>query len=527
MSVLVFEGFLSTPEMLAVLDKSSIVQAMMDFEAALARAQGRVGVIPQSAAQAIASLCRVELYDIHALMAASAHDGSLAIPVVRRLAETVALFDPAAASFVHLGSTSQDVIDTAQVLLARRGLRLIEDDLLELVGVLLDLADAHPAQPILARTLMQPAQVSSLRFRLASWALPLLRCAQGLRHAADGALQLQFGGAVGTLSALGEQAEAVSQALGAELKLPVPDMPWHSQRDRWVRLCAELGVLCGSLGKLARDVSLLSQAEIGEMAEPEDLPPLGPPSDGLACHEPAGAVPAVPPPSWLKPSAKPAKAGALDAAHRGLPAGLPLSVRKRSHSRAMPHKRNPVSCMLALAAAQRAPQRVGALLSSMLQEFERGLGGWQAELAESVSLLMHSHGSVRAMLTAMAGITLYPGRMAANIEAQQGLVYSEALTQCLAGVLGRVEAQSLVGQLCDEVLAAHEFGDRPAIGCGLRGLAEQLCARDARLRASIEPTVLAAVFDPIQVAQHADQRVSKALAQARVDLSALLARPQW
>ncbi|RQO63063.1 3-carboxy-cis,cis-muconate cycloisomerase [Paucibacter sp. KBW04] len=474
MSVLVFEGFLSTPEMLKVLDQSSIVQSMMDFEAALAKAQGRVGVIPASAAQAIASLCRAELYDINALVAASARDGSLAIPVVRRLAETVALFDPVAAGFVHWGATSQDVIDSSQILLTRRALQLIEDDLLQLISLLLDLADAHPVTPVLARTLLQAAQVSSLRFRLAAWVLPLLRAAQALRHAADAALQLQFGGAVGTLSALGEQADAVSAALASELRLPVPEMPWHSQRDRMVRLCAELGVLCGSLGKLARDISLLSQTEIAEMVEPD------------------GASP----------------------------------TRPRSPSRAMPHKRNPVYSMLALAAGQRAPQRVAALLGSMVQEFERGLGGWQAELAETVSLLMHTHGSVRAMVTALSGLKVYPERMRLNVEAQHGLVFAEGLTMLLAGPLGRLEAQSLVEGLCAQVQEAEE-GEGPEEGHNLAAAARALVQRDERLRDEIRAAELDAVFDVERVAAQADQRVAKALAQAREGLTALQDEPHW
>eukprot|EP01136_Pigoraptor_vietnamica_P037350 Opistho-1_new@105188 len=216
MSVLVFEGFLSTPEMLQVFDKTAVVQAMMDFEAALARAQGRVGVIPPTSAQAIASLCRAELYDVAALVATSGRSGSLAIPVVQKLAETVALFDPVSAGYVHWGSTSQDVIDTAMVLLTRRGLRLIEEDLLALIGHLLDLAERFESTPLLARTLMQPALVSSLRFRVTGWLQPLLRSVAALRTAADEALQLQLGGAVGTLASLGAQADAVAAAVAED-----------------------------------------------------------------------------------------------------------------------------------------------------------------------------------------------------------------------------------------------------------------------------------------------------------------------
>lgn len=457
MSVLVFEGFLSTPEMQQVFDKTAVVQAMMDFEAALARAEGRVGVIPPAAAQAIASLCRAELYDVAALVAASGRAGSLAIPVVQKLTETVALFDPVAAGYVHWGSTSQDVIDTAMVLLTRRALRLIEEDLLGLVGHLLDLADQHAATPLLARTLMQPALVSSLRFRLTCWLSPLLRSATSLREAADAALQLQFGGAVGTLSALGAHADAVSAAVAAELQLPVPELSWHTQRDRWVRLGAELGVMCGSLGKLAGDLALLAQAELGELAEP--------------------------------------------------------AASGRGGSSAMPNKRNPVACMQALAAAQRAPQRVAALLACMNQEHERALGGWQAELAEWAGLLLQSHGAVRAMHEAFAGLQVYPARMLCNIDAQRDLVFAEGLAQLLAPLLGRQLAQQRVEALCARVLA----GEAP-----LRVLARQLLADEPRLEAA----ALEAVFDVHRVALQADARVQAVLPRARLQWSQLLDNPR-
>jgi len=399
MSVLVFEGFLSTPEMLQVFDKTAIVQAIMDFEASLARAQARCGVIPTAAAQAIASLCRAELYDVSALVEAGGRAGSLALPVVQKLVETVALFDPVAAGYVHWSSTSQDAVDTSMVLLTRRALRLIEEDLLALVGHLLDLAERHPATPVLARTLMQPAQVSSLRFRLMGWVQPLLRGLEGLHRAADEALQLQFGGTVGTLSLLGDQADAVAAALAEDLRLSVPEMPWHAQRDRWVRLGSELGVVCGSLGKLAGDLSLLAQAEIGELAETQGV--------------------------------------------------------GRAAPSAMPYKRNPVACLQALAAAQCVPQRVAALLACMTQQHERGLGGWHAELAEWASLLMHVHGAARPMAEAFSGLQVFPARMLCNIDSQRDLVFAEGLVQWLAPRCGRQVAQQRVEALCVRVAAGE------------------------------------------------------------------------
>src|SRR5205814_9927498 len=175
MSASVFEGFLSTPEMLEVFSEAAIVQAMMDFEAALAHAQADEGVIPAVAAAAIAGVCKAELYDVPALVGASGRAGSLAIPLVQKLTETVALFDAEAAAYVHWGSTSQDVIDTAMVLAMRRAMALIDRDLRSLIASLLALAAQHEEAPLLARTLLQPAQVVSFGFKLLAWVAPLVR----------------------------------------------------------------------------------------------------------------------------------------------------------------------------------------------------------------------------------------------------------------------------------------------------------------------------------------------------------------
>lgn len=456
--MLVSEAFLSTPEMMALLDERAMVQAMMDFEAALARAQARVGVIPQAAAQAIASLCRAELYDVAGLVQASARAGSLAIPLVKKLTETVALFDPAASAYVHWGSTSQDVVDTAMVLQTRRALRLIEDDLLALCGALLDLAERHPETPLLARTLMQPALVGSLRAKLLNWLAPLLRAAEALRAQGEAALCLQLGGAAGTLASLGPQADAVAAQMAAELRLPLPATPWHTQRDRWLRLGSELGILCGSLGKLARDWSLMAQAEVGEL------------------FESAGT----------------------------------------GGSSAMPHKRNSVASMQALAAAKRAPQRVAALLACMDQEHERGLGGWQAEQAEWAGLLLSCHGAVNALARAAAGLQPQPARMRANIDALQDLVFAEALALQLAPVWGRPRAHQVVEGLSQQVLAQ---------GRPLRELARELRAQDAELQARLDAAALEAVFDPAAAARHADGRVAAALGAARAQWTRLMDQP--
>ncbi|TXD98981.1 hypothetical protein FUT87_04005 [Mitsuaria sp. TWR114] len=190
---MLFEAFLSSTAMESVFSPTAVVQSMMDVEAALARAAARVGLIPAPAAQAIASLCRAELYDVPALVAAAPRSGNLALPVVQRLRETVALFDPSAAVYVHRGASAQDLVDTAMVLRTREALRLIDDDLQQLCARLLELAERHAAVPLLGRTMMQPAQVISLRFKLMNWLMPLLRSAERLREQGQASLLLQLG----------------------------------------------------------------------------------------------------------------------------------------------------------------------------------------------------------------------------------------------------------------------------------------------------------------------------------------------
>ena len=395
------ETFLSTPNMLGLFDGMALVQDMLDVEAALARAQGQVGLIPADAAQAITACADASRLDVPGLLAASGRAGTLAIPVVKALTAAVKDAHPQAAGFVHWGGTSQDVVDTAMVLATRRALALIDADLHKLITALMALAQEHVGTPVLARTLMQPAQVISLGLRMVGWISPLVRAQARLRRQASQALTLQFGGAVGTLSSLDGHGPAVAAALAQELHLPLPQGPWHTQRDDWVALGCELGVLCGSLGKIATDLSLMSQPELGEMTEPE-------------------------------------------AAGKG-------------GSSAMPHKRNPVACMMALAAAHRAPHKVAALLSTMGQAFERGLGDWQAEGAEWAGLFASAHGALHALAdAAAAGLQVHPHRMQANIDALQGLVYTEALSMKVAQVLGKADAHHRVEQWCAQAVQSQQ-----------------------------------------------------------------------
>ena len=389
----IFEGFLSTSETLAAFSDGNFVAAMLRFEAALARAQAAEGLIPEAAAQSITGSCKVELFDVAKIVRESGRAGSVAIPLVKALKEAVGLFNADAVPFVHFGSTSQDVIDSAMALVTREALTLIEADLDRAVQALLQHATKHAATPILARTLMQPASVTSFGFKCAGWAAPLVRSRIRLRAAAARALNVQLGGAVGTLAQMKAQGPAVRRRVAEALALGDAGATWHTQRDEWVGLGCEFGLLAGRLGKLATDIALMGQYEVGEVAEPSE----------------------------------PGRGG----------------------SSAMPHKRNPVASMVALAAAHRAPQRVAALLAAMPQEHERALGAWQAELAEWPQLLMSAHGSARALAGALPGLAIDVARMRANIDTLRGELpkaaadewFDPALAQHAAGAaLAQVDA---------------------------------------------------------------------------------------
>ncbi len=394
----IFEGFLSTSETLAAFGDHNFVAAMLRFEAALARAQAAEGLIPAAAAQSIIGSCKVELFDVAKIVRDSGRAGSVAIPLVKSLKEAVGVFNAEAVPFVHFGSTSQDVIDTAMALVTREAIALVEADLARAAQALLQHARQHAATPILARTLMQPASVTSFGLKCVGWAAPLVRARARLGEAAAHALRVQLGGAVGTLAQMKGQGAAVRTRMAAELGLGDAEGAWHTQRDEWVALGCALGLAVGSLGKIAQDIALMGQYEVGEVAEPSE----------------------------------PGRGG----------------------SSAMPHKRNPVASMVALAAAQRAPQRVAALRAARPLAHERALGPWQAELAEWPPLLMSAHGSARALATALPGLQIDAARMLANIERLRAELPREAADEWFdpalaagAGEMALAQAKTLQSQL--------------------------------------------------------------------------------
>src|SRR6516225_9071848 len=336
------------------------LQGILDFEGALAQAQARAGVVPAAAAVAIAGQCRAELFDIVALSQATAIAGNPAIPIVNELTQLVAAANPVAANYVHWGATSQDAMDTGLVLQLRQGLDLIEADAQQLCAVLVKIAAEHKETPIAGRTWLQHAAPTTFGLKVAGWLCAVARHLERLRAMRPRALVLQLGGAAGTLAALGDDAEKTTALLAQELGLRPAELPWHSHRDRLVEVAATLGLLVGSLGKMARDIALLTQSEVAEVAEP------------------------------LAPG--------------------------RGRSSSMPQKRNPVGCAMVLAAATRLPALVSVLLAAMTQEHERGLGGWQAEWETLPEVFHLTSGALAQMRHIIAGLRVDAARMSANLE---------------------------------------------------------------------------------------------------------------
>jgi 3-carboxy-cis,cis-muconate cycloisomerase len=363
----IFESFLATSEVVEALSDSNFVAAMLRFEAALARAQASVGLIPQSAAQSIVGTCKVDLFDVPKLVRESGRTHCMASPLVSRLRETVGLFNQDAERFVHLGCSSQDVIDSAMALVTRDVLALITADLSQTIAVLLALAARHAGDPMLARTQQQPVSMTTFGLKCSHWAAPLLRSQQRLQSAADNALSVRLGGAAGTLAEMKGKGQTVIALMATDLKLKDPSSAWPTQHAEKVALACELGLLIGNLGEIAKDIAFLSQPDVGELAAAE-LP------------------------------AEPTRGVAVEAA---------------------PHSRNTATCMVALAAAKRAPQQVATLLACMSQESERDLGNWQAELAEWPSLMLSAHGATRAVFQLLSGLQVNSQRMRANLDAQR------------------------------------------------------------------------------------------------------------
>ncbi|MBO9829759.1 3-carboxy-cis,cis-muconate cycloisomerase [Xanthomonas sp. A2111] len=387
------------PAVDALFDDRARLQAMLDVEAALAHAQARCGVIPADAAAPIAAACDAARYDLPALAAATALAGNPAIPLVKALTAQVAAADEDAARWVHWGATSQDIIDSGAVLQLRAALDHVEAQLDALCAALAALAQRERDTGLPGRTLLQQAVPVTFGLKAAGWLDALQRSRRRLQALREDALVLQLGGAAGTLAALQSQGLAVAESLAAELRLPLPALPWHAARDRIGEIGAAFALLAGSLGKIGRDVALLMQSEVAEAFEP-------------------------------------AAAG-------------------KGGSSAMPHKRNPVGCVVAIAAATRAPGLLATLFAALPQEHERAVGGWHAEWETLPELVRLSAGSLAQVRVLVEGLELDRTRMAAHLDSHGGLLYAEAVAVTLATHLGKAAAHALVETAVRRALATQ------------------------------------------------------------------------
>ncbi len=381
----------------AVADEAWLA-AMLDAERALANAEAAAGLISAEAAAAIAAACDPERFDIEQLAEQGRATGNPAEPLVRALREAVG---GAAADDVHRGATSQDIVDTAAMLVARDALGLLLGELGRVEAACARLAAEHRDTPMIGRTLLQPAVPSTFGLKAAGWLVAVLEARRRLEWIRDTRLAAQLGGAAGTLAALGSHGPEVSRGFAAELGLPEALLPWHAARSRVAELGQALAQAASVLAKIGLDVALLAQAEVAEVREPPG----------------------------------------------------------RGGSSTMPHKRNPVGSVLAGACARQARAAAGLLTETIVTELERPIGAWQAEWGALSTALGATGGAADAIAETLEGIEVDTRRMQVNLEASRAAVMSERLLFVLGERLGRAQAAAvLAGSTPDELLAEPPAG---------------------------------------------------------------------
>lgn len=379
------EPLFGDPEVTALFSARAQLQTLLDVELALAEALAETGTIPKRAVDPIRAAARAERYDIAAIAAGAARAGNVLIPLVEALTARVGQTDSEAARYVHWGATSQDILDTALVLDLRKAASLIVRSVRQAADAAAALARRHASTPMAGRTWLQHATPITFGLKAAGWCEALDRAASRVEAGAGHAAVLQFGGAAGTLAALGESGIPVGAALARILGLTPPAAPWHAHRDRLAELVTALGIAAGTLGKIGRDLALLAQTEVAEAFE----------------ASPGG-------------------------------------------SSTMPQKRNPVGAAVAIAASLRAPGLVATVLGAMTQEHERGIGGWHAEWETIPDLVRLTAGSARAMARALGTLVVDSDRMAANLRQAGGLIAAEAVAMALADTLGKHRAHQVL-----------------------------------------------------------------------------------
>jgi 3-carboxy-cis,cis-muconate cycloisomerase len=381
--------------MRAVFDERTYFQRMLDVEAALARVQARLGIIPADAAEAITRAAVVENLSTDELAASARNVGYPVVGLVAGLSRAAG----AAGGWTHWGATTQDIMDTATVLQVREGLSLIRTALAGMVAALAFQADKHRHTVMAGRTHLQQALPITLGLKCAVWAQPLIAHVQRLDALRPRVELVSFAGAAGTLASLGDRGVAVMEGLAAELGLAAPAAPWHVCRDGLAETVAFLGLICGSLAKLATDIILLAQTEVSEVAEPY--------------------------------------------------------VAGRGSSSTMPQKRNPIASEYILAAARTVHALVPVMLGAMAADHERATGPWQAEMLVLPQAFVLTHGALQHAGAIAEGMVVDEARMRRNLDITGGLIVAEAVMMGLAPQIGRGEAHHVVKHACDAALAEH------------------------------------------------------------------------
>jgi len=390
----VFRDIFTTPAMRSVWSDENRVQKYLDFEAALARAQARLGIIPQEACDEILRHVKVDEYDIDKLKKETERIGYPVLPVVAQL---VKLCKGGLGEWCHWGATTQDITDTATILQIRESLDLIEKDINAISDALAMLAKKYRDTPMAGRSNLQQAVPITFGYKCATYLAAFERHKQRLKQLRERVEVFEFGGAAGTLSSLGKDGLRTQIELAKELKLAQPEIAWHTVHDRMAEVGCFLGLVTGTCGKIAFDVKLMMQTEVEEVYEPF---------------------------------------------HEG-----------RGSSSTMPQKRNPISCVYITAQTAVVRTQVAALLNAMEQDHERSTGQWEIEWIVMPEIFVLTAGCLAQTRFLVSGLQVDEKKMRANLDITKGLIVSEAVMMGLGPHLGRQYAHDLVYDICRQVVA--------------------------------------------------------------------------
>ena len=404
-----FRDQFSTPEMRIIFDDRMTVQKWLDVEVALARAEAELGMIPAAAAEEIAGVGDAVDYDLAAMKAEMDRTSHPIVPLVRAMEEKC---KGDAGGYIHWGATTQDIMDTGQILQIKDAWKVIADDLELLETKLAELAREHRATPMAGRTHGQQAQPVTFGYKVAVWLDEVRRHQVRMGEAAGRSFMGQFSGAVGTMAAIGEDGLAVQELMMAKLDLKVSNISWHVARDTMAEIAFVMASVAGTMGKIAHEIFLMSKTELAEVEEP--FPP--------------------------------GKVG----------------------SSTMPHKRNPAICESVVALGKAAKYCVTPALENLIAENERDKIGLQAEREYVARLHGHTHAAVKKMVVLTAGLNVKVDNMRRNLDITGGLMLSEAVMMALAPVLGRQEAHEIIYEAAQKAAVEgrtmkEALGDVPAV----------------------------------------------------------------